>query len=278
MPEIGDRYPLRICREKPAGVYLDAGSLGEILLPRREIPRGAEIGDSVDVFLYTDSEDRPIATTAQPKVYPGHFGKLKCVQVNQVGAFLDWGLPKDLFVPFREQRARMVEGKSYVVHVHLDEETNRIVATPRVSRFLDRMTHRFRPGDKVDLIVFAKTDLGYKAIVNESFTGLIFHDRLFQPLAHGERLDGYIAEVRPDGKLSIALHPAGRSRVTSLEEQILSELKARGGFWAIGDFSPSAEIHEELGVSKRTFKQTIGALLKKRAIETTATGIKLTGE
>lgn len=275
MPNIGEHHHLAITREKPFGVYLDGGGLGEILLPTAEIPPGARPGDCVDVFLYTDSEDRPIATTTRPKVMPGHFGKLKCVDVNSVGAFLDWGLPKDLFVPFREQKSRMEPGKSYLVRVFRDEASNRIAASTRLTQFLDQMSHRFRPGDEVELIISGKTDLGYKAIINETFSGLLFHDRVFQPLQPGERLKGHISDVRPDGKIDLSLHPEGRARVAGLEETILAELRARGGFWPIGDFSSAAEIHEELGVSKRTFKQTVGALLKKRAIQLSERGLHL---
>lgn len=274
MAAIGEVVSLPVVREKSIGVWLDGGALGEVLLPRKEVPEDAVIGSRVSVFLYTDSEDRPIATTTRPRVLPGHFGKLKCVEVNRVGAFLDWGLAKDLLVPFAEQRTRMTAGKSYVVHVHVDESSGRIIATPRVSRHLDRMAHRFHPGDKVDLIVFAKTDLGYKTIVNEAFTGLLFHDRVFRPLTLGERLDGWITDSRPDGKLDVSLQAPGRSHLVTLEEEILAELKARGGFWAIGDFSPAQEIHDELGVSKRAFKQALGALLKKKTVAISDTGIR----
>jgi predicted RNA-binding protein (virulence factor B family) len=275
MAKIGERASLQILHEKPFGLFLDGGDLGEILLPHREIPRGCSLGEFLDVFLYNDSEDRPVATLLRPKVMPGQFGRLKCVAVTGVGAFLDWGLPKDLLVPFREQKVRMEVGKSYIVHVHVDEQTHRIIASTRLTRHMDQGPHNFRPGQEVELFTFAKTDLGYKAVVNGTHSGLIFASEVFQPLQPGETLKGYIAAVRPDGKIDISLHAPGRAKVDDLEGQILKELEARGGFWAIGDHSSAAEINEELGVSKRTFKQATGALFKKGRITIEKHGIRL---
>lgn len=277
MAKIGERLPLPVLRQKPAGLYLDGGELGEVLLPRREIPDSWDVGGRIEVFLHHDSEDRPVATTLMPKVLPGCFGKLTCVEVNSFGAFLDWGLAKDLMVPFREQKSRMKPGNNYVVHVHVDEVSGRIVASTRISRHLDLTRHRHRTGDKVDLIVFGKSELGYNCIVNSSHSGLLYHRDAFQPLRQGERLDGFIAEVRPDGKLNLSLQAPGRQRVENLEDRIIAELAARGGYWAIGDHSSAEEIHEELGVSKRTFKQTLGALLKKGSITIGPDGIRTAG-
>jgi len=275
MAKIGERASLQILHEKPFGLFLDGGDLGEILLPHREIPRGCSLGEFLDVFLYNDSEDRPVATLLRPKVMPGQFGRLKCVAVTGVGAFLDWGLPKDLLVPFREQKVRMEVGKSYIVHVHVDEQTHRIIASTRLTRHMDQGPHNFRPGQEVELFTFAKTDLGYKAVVNGTHSGLIFASEVFQPLQPGETLKGYIAAVRPDGKIDISLHAPGRAKVDDLEGQILKELEARGGFWAIGVHSSAAEINEELAVSKRTFKQATGALFKKGRITIETNGIRL---
>ena len=275
MATIGTRDSLRILHEKTFGLYLDGGELGEILLPRREMPVKWALGEFVSVFLYLDSEDRQVATLKSPKAMPGEFARLKCVAVTGVGAFLDWGLPKDLLVPFREQKVRMDVGKNYVVHVHMDEQTGRIIASTRLARYLDQGPHEFYPGQAVDLMAYGKTDLGYKAIVNGSHSGLIFANDVFQPLQPGETLRGYVASVREDGKLDLTLHAPGRARVDDLEGQILAELKARGGFWPIGDHSSPEEINEELGVSKRTFKQATGALLRKRAITIEEKGLRL---
>ena len=275
MANIGERAALRILREKRFGLYLDGGELGEVLLPHREVPASNVIGGILEVFLYTDSEDRPVATLQTPLAMPGQFARLKCVAVTGVGAFLDWGLPKELLAPFREQKTRMEVGKSYFVHVRVDPVSGRIIASSRIDRQLDRTPHRYQPGDEVDLIIYGKTALGYQAIVNLAHSGLLFSEGVFQPLQTGERVRGYVAKVREDGKIDLTLHAPGRARVVGLEERILKELQARGGFWALGDHSSAAEIHDELGVSKRTFKQAVGALFKKRLIETGERGIRL---
>lgn len=275
MITIGTRVSITVLREKPVGLFLDAENLGEILLPRREMPLKWAIGALVDAFIYLDSEDRLVATLKQPRAMPGQFAKLTCIAVTPVGAFLDWGLPKDLLVPFREQKTRMEVGKKYLVKVFVDEESHRIVASTRIARHIDLAPPDFDPGQEVELTVYAKTPMGYKAIVNNTHTGLIFANEVFQELAQGEKLKGWIAALRSDGKIDLSLQPAGRERVDSLEKQIMGELIARGGFWALTDKSPAAEIYEELGVSKRTFKQTLGALMKKRLVTLTDTGIRL---
>lgn len=278
MAKIGERASLRILHEKTFGLFLDGEEMGEILLPRREMPVKWALGDFVDVFLYNDSEDRPVATLKTPKVMPRGFARLKCVAVTGVGAFLDWGLPKDLMVPFREQKVRMDVGKFYIVYVMVDEQTGRIIATTRIARHMDQVQHHFKMDQEVDLIIYGKTALGYKAIVNSTHSGLLFANDVFQELRPGEMLKGYISAVRPDGKIDISLHPPGRARVDDLESQIVAELEARGGFWSLGDHSPAAEINEELGVSKRTFKQATGALLRKRQITIEENGIRLVKE
>ena len=275
MITIGTRVSLPVLREKPVGLFLDAENLGEILLPRREMPKEWAIGALVDVFIYLDSEDRLVATLKQPRAMPGQFAKLACIAVTPVGAFLDWGLPKDLLVPFREQKTRMEVGKKYLVKVLVDEESRRIVATTRIARHIDLTPADFEPGQEVELTVYGKTPMGYKAIVNNTHTGLIFANEVFQKLAQGEKLKGWIAALRADGKIDLSLQPPGRERIDDLEKQIMGELVARGGFWALTDKSPATEIYEELGVSKRTFKQTLGALLKKRLVTQTETGIRL---
>jgi predicted RNA-binding protein (virulence factor B family) len=274
--KIGERASLTILREKPFGLFLDGGELGEILLPRREMPLQWQLGEPVEVFIYLDSEDRPVATLKHPKAMPGEFARLKVVASTAIGAFLDWGLPKDLLVPFREQSMRMEVGKTYVVRVLVDEKSGRIIATTRLSRYLDQSPPEWQSGDSVDLMIYGKTDLGYKAIIAGSHSGLIFASEVFQKLQPGERLKGYIAAVRPDGKIDLRIQPPGRERVSDLEEIILKEIAARGGFWAIGDHTPADEVREELGVSKRTFKQATGALLRKRKITLTERGLRLT--
>jgi len=277
MAMIGERAELRVLREQPFGIFLDGGDLGEILLPRREMPLKWQIGETVDVFIYRDSEDRLVATLKEPKIKPGQFAYLEVVAITPVGAFLDWGLPKDLLVPYREQKDRLEVGKSYVVYCFVDEETGRIVASRRLSRYLDQTSAPYREGDEVELLLYGKTELGYKAIVNGRHTGLLFANEVFRRLRAGERTRGFVTQVRPDGKLDLSLQAPGRKSVISLETKILQELEARGGFWALHDDTPAEEIHAALGASKRAFKQAAGALFKQRKIRIEPEGIRLLG-
>ena len=250
MTQIGDRAHLTIVREEDHGIYVETGSeLGEVLLPRREMPKRWQMGDKLDVFLYTDSEDRPVATLKQPKVAPGEFGYLEVVQVTPVGAFLDWGLPKDLLLPFGETRERLEVGRSYVVHVHVDPDTDRLVASRRLARHLSKDKPRYEEGQEVDLILFGKTDLGYKAIINGQHQGLLYAEQVFRRLRAGEKTKGYISKVREDSKIDLSLYPPGPERFDELEERILAELGHRGGAWHLCDTSPAEEIYEALGVS-----------------------------
>ena len=275
MIKVGTRATLTIVREKPMGVFLDAENLGEILLPRREMPKEWGIGAMVDVFIYLDSEDRLVATMQHPRAMPGDFARLKCVALTDVGAFVEWGLPKDLLVPFREQKMRMEAGKFYLVKILVDEASGRLMATTRIARHIDLTPADYTTGDVVDLVVYGKTPMGYKAIINGQHTGMIYNNEVFQDLSQGEKLKGYVALMREDGKVDLTLHAPREERVDNLEKQIMGELVARGGFWAISDKSPAEEIYEELGVSKRTFKQTLGALLRKRLVTQSEGGIRL---
>lgn len=275
MISIGQRAPLAILREKPFGLILDGGALGEILLPRNETPARWEPGETIDVFIHTDSEDRPVATRKHPLAMPGDFARLKCIATTGVGAFLDWGLTKDLLVPFREQKTPMEVGKHYIVRLLLDEATNRIIATARLARHLDLTRPNWIPGDTVALMIYGKTDLGYKAIIEGTHSGLIYANEVFQDLRPGQQIQGYIRECRRDGKIDLTLHAEAKQRVGGLEGELLGEIIARGGTLPFGDHSTPAEIREAFGVSKRTFKQAVGALLKKRKIAITDQGIAL---
>lgn len=275
MARIGVRTSLSILREKPMGYILDGGELGEVLLPRREAARELQQGAEVEVFLYTDSQDRPVATTRTPRVMPGEFGRLKCVEQTEVGAFLDWGLAKDLLVPFREQVQRMQAGRSYLVYVSVDPVSDRVVATSRLNRVLNKTPHNYKVGQKVNLIIGSKSDLGFNAIIEGKHKGLLFASDVHQDLQLGERTEGYITAIKPDGKIDLSLQPHRGARVGNLGDEILAELKARGGFWPIGDHSSPSQIKEELGCSKRTFKQAIGGLLKKKRIKLEQRGIRL---
>lgn len=278
MANIGERAELAILRDSSPGMFLDSESdLGEILLPGREIPTSArdwKIGDTVDVFLYRDSEDRPVATAQYPRVMPGEFAYLECISTTGFGAFLDWGLPKDLFIPLREQSNRLEIGKSYVVYVYVDLESDRIVASSRINRHLSKDYPRYLIGQEVELILYGKTDLGYKAIIDGEHSGVLFENEVFRRLRAGEKTKGYIKQVRDDGKIDLSLDPPGRKRIDSLEERIEAELERRGGHWVLCDKSTPEAIKSALGVSKKAFKQATGALFRKRKITISPDGIR----
>lgn len=276
MANIGERAELKIIKDTTPGYYLDSeGELGEVLLPRPEVIGTVTIGDTVSVFIYTDSEDRPVATMHQPLIMPGEFACLDCIATTAIGSFMDWGLQKDLFVPFREQRNRMDIGKSYVVFAYVDESSDRIVASRRLNRHFSKDAPTFQAGEEVDLIVYAKTDMGYKAIINGSHSGVIFNNDIYKNLAPGEKAKGYIVKIRPDGKVDLSLQKPGRGRILDLETRILEELQTRNGFWTLCDSSPAEEVNQALAVSKKAFKQATGALYKKKLISIGKDGIRL---
>ena len=275
MAKIGERVELTILREEPFGVYLDAGDeLNEVLLPRGEMPQDWRIGGEVEVFLYRDSEDRAVATLKHPKAMPGEFAYLKAIASTGVGAFLDWGLSKDLLLPFREQRESIEVGASYVVHVHVDPNSDRIVASRRLARYLDKSAPAYAEGEEVDLLLYGKTDLGYKAIINGAHSGVLFANQVFRRLRAGEQTKGFVTLVRPDGKIDLSLYPPAKARISQLEARIEEELDQRGGFWKLCDSSPPEEIHRVLGVSKKSFKRATGALFRKRKITISDDGIR----
>lgn len=275
MANIGERAELKIINQGGPGYFLDAGAeLGEVLLPRREATTECKVGDTVDVFIYCDSEDRPVATMQQPKVMPGEFACLECVATTQIGSFLDWGLLKDLFIPFREQTSRLDVGKSYVVYVYVDPNSDRIVASRRLNRHLSKEPATYKPGEQVELMVYAKTDLGYKALINGQHSGVIFANEVFRKLPPGAQLKGYVSQVRQDGKIDLSLNAPGRAHIGDLESRIMQELDMRGGVWKLCDSSPPEDIYRELGVSKKVFKQATGALYRDRKITISKDGIR----
>jgi predicted RNA-binding protein (virulence factor B family) len=275
MATIGQINRLQVLRSSDFGLILDGDKLGEILLPNRYVPREWHPGELLTVFLMVDSEDRLTATTLTPVAMVGEFACLRVASATRIGAFLDWGLPKDLFVPFREQKVEMHEGQSYVVRIYLDEASGRIAASSKLDKFLDRAPANYKPSEKVQLLICDKTDLGYKAIVNGRHWGIIFYNEVFQPLERGQRIDGFIKQVRPDGKIDLCLHKPGFEKVTDLTDVILNHIKAQGGFMPVTDKSPPEEIYRLFGVSKKTYKQAIGALYKKRLITFEDSGTRL---
>ena len=276
MAILGKRNSLRILREAAPGLYLDGGPHGEILLPGRYIPRGAKPGGRLDVFVHRDSEDRLVATTEVPSATVGEFALLRVVNAHpKIGAFLDWGLAKDLLIPIAEQARPLRAGEWVLVRVLLDGKTDRILASTRLSRWLNLTPPTCTDGEAVRLIVESETPLGYNAIVNEAHTGLLYHSDLAGPLTIGQRLDGFVRRVRPDGKIDLALDRAGYRRIAPLTEQIVDALKADGGFLPYHDKSSPEEIRAAFGVSKKAFKQAVGALYRERIIEVKPAGIRL---
>ncbi|MEM9282809.1 MAG: S1-like domain-containing RNA-binding protein [Verrucomicrobiota bacterium] len=276
MALIGKTNALVALRETDHGLVLDGAELGEILLPNAEVPEGAEPGDEIKVFISRDSEDRLVATSQTPNCEVGDVVALEVVSLHhRAGAFLDWGFPKDLLLPYREQNKRVREGDRVVVKVLLDSVSNRIIATSRINRFLNKSQPHFHPGDAVSLIIHEKTPLGYMAVIDQRFRGLIHENRISRPLHVGEALDGYIAEVKEDGKIDLSLEPIGYSRVTQLTDRILEAVQQRGGKIPLTDKSSPEAIREAFGTSKKAFKQAVGALYRQRKIELTSDGIRL---
>jgi hypothetical protein len=266
MALIGNRNRLKVSSIARQGVYLDADELGTILLPNRYVPEGLDVDDWVEVFIYHDSEDRLIATTQTPKAMVDDCAYLKVVAVNNVGAFLDWGLAKDLLVPYNEQERPMEEGKSYVVYVYFDEETQRIAASTRLRDFLYEESHDFVPGQEVDLLICNRTDLGYKAVINETYLGLLFKDEVFKPIRIGEKMKGLIKNIREDGHIDLCFQMQGQEARDELSQRILDDLKASGGVSRITDKSAPELITKKFNVSKGAYKRAIGALYKQRLI------------
>lgn len=278
MADLGKHNSLRILREAAPGLYLDGGRHGEILLPGRYIPRGAKVGGRLDVFLYRDSEDRLVATTEVPSAIVGEFALLRVVSVHpKIGAFLDWGLAKDLLLPIAEQARRLRAREWVLVRVLLDEKTDRILASTRLSHWLNLTPPAYSEGEAVRLIVESETPLGYNAIVNEAHTGLLYHSDLAGPLMIGQRLDGFVRRLRPDGKIDLGLDRTGYRRIAPLTEQIVDALKADGGWLPYHDKSSPEEIRASFGVSKKAFKQAVGALYRERIIDVEVGGIRLMG-
>ncbi|MFC2061443.1 S1 RNA-binding domain-containing protein [Elusimicrobiota bacterium] len=276
MIEIGIYNSLTVVKEVDFGVYLEGDKFGEILLPKRYVPKDCEIDDIIEVFIYKDSEDRIIATTEKPYAVVGEFAFLKVAAVTAIGAFLDWGLMKDLLVPFREQKEkRMEKGKSYIVRVCLDEKTERIIASAKVGKFLDLEPASYKEEEEVDLIICSYNDLGYKAIINNSHMGQIYKNEVFESLNIGRKIKGYIKKIRKDGKIDLCLQKEGYEKIDDISQNILKKLEAAGGFIAVTDKSPPDLIYKMFGISKKSYKKAVGALFKQKVITIENAGIRL---
>ena len=276
--QLGAFNRLTIAKEVDFGLYLDGGDEGEILLPRRYVPATYKIGDEIDVFLYLDQDERLVATTEQPLAQVGDFAYLECSWVNEYGAFLNWGLMKDLFCPFREQKKRMEIGSSYIVYVTVDEESYRMMASAKVEHFLSKDKPPYKAGDEVQIIVWQKTDLGFKAIIDNAYAGLIYRDQIFKYVHTGDRMKAYVANVRPDGKIDLTLQHTGRQQTLDFSETLLTYLHEHGGSCDLGDKSDAEEIKARFEVSKKVYKKAIGDLYRRRLITISDGGIHLVEE
>ena len=275
MVEIGKYNTLRIIKILSFGAYLDGGDGLEILLPTRYVPQDAKVDDNIEVFIYHDNEGRLIATTAKPLAVAGEFQFMEVKSVNKTGAFLEWGLMKDLLVPFKEQKMPMKEGKWYLVYVHVDHVTKRIVASARIDKYLENVIPNYTFNQEVDLLVADETEIGYKVIINNTHWGLVYRNEIFQRLEKGDHLKGYIKEVREDEKIDVSLTPLGYQKVEGIANIILESLKAQGGFIAVHDKSDPDLIYSLFRCSKKAFKQAIGSLYKQKLITIEPQGIKL---
>lgn len=277
MALLGKTNVLRALRSAPPGFYLDGGALGEILLPGSLIPAGVAVGGEVEVFVYRDSEDRLVATPQKPLAQVGEFAALRVVAINpRIGVFLDWGLDKDLLLPLREQSGPLLKGERVVVHVLIDERSQRIVASARLNRHLNLTPPTYAEGQAVRLLVTGETPLGYNVIVENAHRALLYKSDLGQPLFSGATFQGYVRRVREDDKIDVALDRAGYQRVASLTDTIMEKLRASGGRLPLHDGSSPEEIRESLGMSKKAFKQAIGVLFKSRQLVIEQFGIRLT--
>jgi predicted RNA-binding protein (virulence factor B family) len=272
---IGKLNELRVIKELDFGIYLDGQEHGEILMPRRYVPENCKPEDIIDAFIYYDSDDRIIATTEKPFAMVGEFAFLEAISVNSVGAFLNWGLPKDLLVPFNEQNQKMIEGKSYLVYVYIDHESKRIAASAKLDKFLDNLPPDYQLGQEVDLIICDQTDMGYKAIINNTHWGILYQNEVFQRLTKGQKIKGFIKKVREDEKIDLSLQKQGYEKVADLLQVFIDTLKTHDGYIAVTDKSPAETIYQLFGVSKKTYKKTVGTLYKNRIIAIEDDGIRL---
>lgn len=278
MVEIGKFNTLTVVKVVDFGVYLDGGDWGEILMPKEYVPANCFPDDEVRVFVYFDSEDRIVATTENPYVQVGEFAFLRVVETTSVGAFLDWGLRKDLLVPFREQREPMKEGSRYLVYAYVDKSTDRIVASAKIDKFLDQVYPEYEPNQEVDLLIVRKTDLGYAVIVDNAHWGLVYDNEIFQTVRIGQRLKGYIKQVREDDKIDVMLQPAGYAKIEGLAEQVLDKLRDYGGVLDLSDKSAPEEIYRLFGCSKKNYKKALGTLLKQGLVEIGDKEVRLKGK
>ncbi len=279
MVQIGQTNTLRISKFVDYGLYLDDGDNGEILLPKRYMPDDCKVDQQIEVFIYADSDDTLIATTLKPLAQVGEAAYLRVAAVNKVGAFVDWGLPKDILVPFAEQHKKMQVGRSYIVYLYLDKYADRIVASSKINKFIKDEAPtdegRYKQKQPVDLLIAGKTDLGYKAIINNTHFGMLYSADVFQKLHYGQKVKGYIRNIRPDNKIDLTLRLDNKASRNSLEEKILQYLEQNKGVSSLTDKSKPEDIYQQFSVSKSSYKKALGGLYKKRLIQITKEHIRL---
>jgi len=273
MIELGNYNTLKILRSTSVGLFLGDDDVDDLLLPNKYVPQTFAIGESIEVFCYLDHEERPVATTLKPYIKRNEFGYLQVAEVNEYGAFMDWGLEKHLLVPFKQQRSPMQEGQWYVVYCYLDDKSFRLVGTSKLDAFLDNSILTVLPREEVSLLVSRKSDLGWDVIVNGRHKGLVYSNDVYKILQVGDRLKGYLRTIRPDHKLDISLEPIGYERQLSAAERIFEELTRAGGYLGLHDKSAPDAIQELLQMSKKSFKKGIGTLYKERKITIREDGI-----
>lgn len=275
MLHLGIKNTLRILRGTGVGMFLGDEEGNDVLLPKKYVPENAIVGDDIEVFIYRDSEDRIIATNLEPKIQLNQFACLQVKSVTAIGAFLDWGLEKDLFVPFREQNKKMEEGRWYAVYLYLDEETDRLVASCKVNRYFEKENIDLQIGQEVDLLIFEETDLGLNAVINNKYKGLLYENEIFQRIKIGTRTKGFVKNIRDDNRVDLSLQKQGYANVEPNAERILEKLKANNGFLDVTDKSDANYVMYQLEMSKKTFKKAIGALYRQKIIRIEEDGIYL---
>jgi predicted RNA-binding protein (virulence factor B family) len=266
MADLGRYNTLRIIRRTDIGVFVNGGDHGDILLPRKYVLDSMRVGDEIEVFLYNDSEDRIVATTLRPRAQVGECAYLKVVSINRYGAFLDWGLPKDLLVPFSEQQKPMQQGYSYTVYLFVDSASERIAASTKLENWLSQDGSQFRPRQPVELLIYGKSDLGFKAVVDGTHLGQLYDNEVFRPLHYGERINGYIKQIRQDGRIDLMLQLPSHIERDRLSDAIVEHLRQNEGVTELTDKSPPDAIYRVFGVSKANYKKALGKLYRQHRI------------
>ena len=276
MIEIGYNNKMQILRGCPNGLMLNGEDLGEILMPKRYVTPDMKVGSEVDAFVYTDSEDRLVAITDMPIAHVGQFAWLECVQTSKVGAFLDWGLEKDLLLPFSEQKDKPSVGRKYFVYIYLDQNTNRIVCSQRLNKFLDPRDPEYYHGERVEIFIHQRTELGYKVIVDNAHWGMIYNSEMFRQVHSGEYTYGYVNKIREDNRIDVMLEKSSAKLVDSTEEIIYKKLQENNGFLPYSDKSSPDDLMRVFGISKKVFKKAIGGLYRQHLIVIEDNGIRIT--